>query len=294
MSVNSSSSSTISPPHPFPSNSSLITFLSSCSDSRVGNFIFIAFTITNTIILLPLSIFVLYLGHRQCCSASTSHCDFITYHMVVMEMVCLLGSICYCIGIYTDISRMMMVGSHVFFITSCGQMFYHTLTCAERYLAVVHPITFLHLTKGSGIKISNSMVWGFWLLGCAEMGLVALDTTLVIGIVYVVHLGVVSFCSFSVLKVLKHPRPGEVGGDRDQSKQRAFYTITAILGTLLLRFGGNLLCVTVYALPQMSHSDRCVALDTGYWFSLPSNLVLPLLFLHKKGELPFCKKNNKT
>lgn len=106
----------------------------------------------------------------------------------------------------------------------------------------------------------------------------------------ILSLVVVSFCNLFVLGALSRPGPGEQGGDReraDQSKQRAFYTILAILGTLVLRFAWGLFWTIVY----LSAGDSgCVMMTIDVWFNLPSSLVLPLLFVHRKGRFLFCKK----
>ncbi|GLD73491.1 uncharacterized protein AKAME5_002481600 [Lates japonicus] len=51
---------------------------------------------------------------------------------------------------------MMMVGSHVFFITSCGQMFYHTLTRAERYLSWFTPSPSYTRQRAAGSKSATA------------------------------------------------------------------------------------------------------------------------------------------
>ncbi len=106
------------------------------------------------------------------------------------------------------------------------------------------------------------------------------------GVQQAILLAVVSFCSLAVLG-LKHPGPGEGGGNRErdaQSKQRAFNTIMAIMGTLLLWFGGCLVCTAIYSLLLRSSSNQCVVIVSSFWFSLPSSQVLPLLFRHRAGK----------
>lgn len=282
------------------SSSSIVKFdyyFSNCFGSRTSNFIFTAFTITNILLLLPLFVIILHLGHqrwRQQRSASASDSDFITYHMVVMEMIYSIGSIFYCIGAYVDLRKMMMAASHVVFITYCGQILFHTLTCVEHYLAVIHPITFMHLRKASGVRIRNITIGSIWLLSFAEMCILALNQVNYVILLYfgqqALSLIIISFCSFAVIRVLKRPGPGDGGGDRDrvdQSKKRAFNTIMAILLTLLVRFGGNMVCAGIYC--SKSISDRCMVIYSGFWFCLPSSLVSPLLLLHRAGKLPGCR-----
>lgn len=224
-----------------------------------------------------------------------THCEIITYHMAVMEICNILGSVIFCVGHFTDEAWLKVVGSYVFFVTSCGQMMFHVLTCVERYLAVVHPVTYLQLRQGGGLWLRNATIWAAWLLNLAKMGLLALDSTDIVVTLYLSEeafsLVVIFLCSLSVLGVLKRPRPGEASGDRkrvDPSKRRAFCTITAVMGPLMLRFGGSVVCAALYSLLELETSERCGLVESSTWFSLPSSVVLPLLFLHRAGKLPCC------
>eukprot|EP00064_Thunnus_orientalis_P023959 superscaffoldBa00009649_g24223 len=213
MSVNSSNSS--HPPHP--SSLSLYNILRKCINSTAGSLSITTFTITSILFLLPLCIFILYLGHqrwRQQRSGTTiSHSDLFTYHMVISELMNILGFTLTCCAVFTDLPEMMMPGLYLSYINISAQMFFHILTCVERYLAVVHPVTYLGLRKARGIRIRNITIGCVWLLCFVTTG------------------------------------PGE--GDRSrqqvhQSKLRAFYTIMAILGVLLLRFSQNILTTVLF------------------------------------------------
>ncbi|KAJ4918612.1 hypothetical protein JOQ06_027846 [Pogonophryne albipinna] len=176
---------------------------------------------------------ITYLGLRQgrgskkprSSSSATSHSDHFTYHSIFMQLNEFLGIALFFTGGFIGLRKMFDLGIALLIVPSVGKALFHLLTCVERYLAVVHPITYLGLRQGGGVRIRNLSI------GCV---------------------------CISVLYVLKRPGPGEVGGNRkrvDQSKQRAFYTIMAITGVILL-----------------------------------SSLMLPLLFLHRAGKLQCCKQ----
>ncbi|KAI9524359.1 hypothetical protein NQZ68_018096 [Dissostichus eleginoides] len=213
-----------------------------CLISRPGSLIFTSFHIASNLLILPICIFALYLGFQRwrqqsSTSSTTSHSDIFTFHMVLMELVDYIGSTLRIYAWY-------------------GRAYFHVLTCVERYLAVVHPVTYLSLKGQRGVRIRNICI------------------------------------GMSVLCVLIRPRPGEQGGDRtivDQSKRRAFYTIVAILGVLLFRSCGNMALVVL----NVFNEGICVMVVSESWFTLPSSLVLPLLFLHRAGKLSCCKKNTK-
>ncbi|KAL3046053.1 hypothetical protein OYC64_004126 [Pagothenia borchgrevinki] len=237
-----------------------------CLISRPGSLIFLSFYITITLLILPICIFVLYLGlqrwrQQSSTSSTTSHSDIFTFHMVLIELLGFLGFTLCVYAVYVKNYKMLSVGFVVSFFTWYVQNSFHILTCVERYLAVVHPVTYLNLKGQRGVRIRNICIGCVWLLSFA-MSYLPDDFSLVFDLgLMIFSMIVVSFFSLSVLCILIRPGPGEQGGDRtivDQSKRRAFFTIVAILGVLLV-----------------------------------SSLVLPLLFLHRVGKLACCKNNNK-
>lgn len=297
MSVNSSS--TTAPP--FPSLEKMYLVLLNCINCTTGTFNVTTYTITGILVVFPICLFVLCLGLQRWRhprhSMAISHTDFFTYHIVIVELMCIMGFSLMCGGIYANVPPMMTVGVYLFYMTSCGQVSFHILTSMERYLAVVHPITYLNLKKANGIIVRNITTSCSWLSCIAMTGFPSIKGRVPMIIVFfvftVVPLTVVSFCSLSVLCVLMRPGPGEGVGCRqqmDQSKLKAFHTMVAILGVLMIRFGGTTVTITLYALSQMGEMGICIVWWSAVWFSLPSILVLPVLFLQRAGKLPRCNK----
>ena len=301
MSVNSSSSSNASLPPP-----SLYSVFHECCSSRAGAVHVTAMTITSILLLLPLYIYIIYLGFKrwrqQRSNMTTSHSDVFTYHVVVVELMSVSGFTLICCSVHTDLSQMMMMmGFYFFFINLFGQMFIHVLTCVERYLAVVHPVTYLSLKQERGVRIRDITICCAWLLCATLTSVLYIGDQVIFALIFfcsiTVVLIVVSFCSLSVLCVLIRPGPGEGGGGRQQvnkSKLRAFYTIMAILGVLLLRFGVNMISTVTYVTPLLGDDGSCTLWLFGNWVCLPSSLVLPLLFLQRAGKLLCCKNKNKS
>ncbi|XP_034531922.1 uncharacterized protein LOC117807007 isoform X1 [Notolabrus celidotus] len=297
MSVNSSSFSNAS------HISNRRSFL--CFDSPDGTFAFLTFATANFLLLLPLSILVIHVGFQRwtlqrstSSTRVTSHTDVFTYHMVAMEFFTLLGSGLYCVADFLRNEQIMIAGFYLFSIILPGQTNFHCMTCIERYVAVVHPITYLGLRKTSGVRIRNISIGCVWLLSVGWMHVTYIHlpylAVIPLFLFYTVSLLVISFCSLSVLWALRHPSPGDRSGDRvrvDQSKQRAFHTIMAIMGVLLLKFSGHLICLVIYRSTVAVGRDPCFVLKSSFWLSLPSSLVLPLLFLQRAGKLTCCKNN---
>jgi len=304
------SSSSLSPPpdeRPNPSQNSVSGNMSSvdlslmydCIGNKVGDAIASAFMYTKFLASVPLSILVLHVGHRrwrrQRSFRTTSHVDILTYNAAVFQLIYALAVFLFLCSDYTGVSALMGVGFYLGGLSFLGEILIHILTCAERYLAVVHPVTYLGLRQPGGVRIRNVSIGCVWLLCCVSLGVTSQYVPGVPYIPYLILLAassvVISFCSVSVLCVLMRRRPGAVGGDReraDKSKKKAFITITAILGVLLVFCLGMLAGVAVQHWNLLNYSDSCVVLMSTYWFSLPSSLVLPLLFMLRAKELPCC------
>uniref|UniRef100_A0A096LQK9 G-protein coupled receptors family 1 profile domain-containing protein n=1 Tax=Poecilia formosa TaxID=48698 RepID=A0A096LQK9_POEFO len=292
MLVNDSSSNASVPALPPDNSSSGVSF--HCHTTAPSSFIFIAIDINIIVLMLPLSIFILHYGvqqwlqRRSASAAAISHSDCFTYHMVVMELLGVFGYILNLAGICRGDVYIIRIGDFFTSLTWFGQVFFHSLTCLERYLAVVHPIVYLRLKNERGIRIRNVSIACAWALSVAgvENLFTIMDSCLLITAIVIV-----SFCSLSVLCVLIRPGPGDQSSDNekvDQLKKRAFYTIMAILGVLVLRFTWGLTRSIFY----MSKANYyCLVMTSCFWFYLPSSLVLPLLFLHRTGKLMCCKKN---
>ncbi|CAJ1048261.1 hypothetical protein L3Q82_003767 [Xyrichtys novacula] len=289
MSVNSSLSS---------SNGSLSTF--SC-----GSLVFLSYipTVMTMTILLPVSITVLYLGLQQwrrsvSSPSSVSVSDFFTYNLAVMELIGLFG---YFMKIATSHIRLQALSSVAVLATIFpwnGQMIFPILTSVDRYLAVVHPITYLRQKQRRGVCVRNLCTVFVWISCCAGVGFLPLlyqsYALLPSVIMMAVFLFALIFCSVSVLRVLIRPGPGEASADRvqiHQSKRRAFNTILIIFGVLLLRFGGTMVCNLLLASSVVTKGEWCLVGVFSALVSLPSSLVLPLLFLHREGKLPGCRRS---
>lgn len=294
MSVNSSSSSNGSIPAPQPSflhdfdmfGCFYITTGSSSSS-------IIVYTVVNDIVLLPLFTLVLYMLARrwwQQPRRMMSHSDVLTGQIMVAELIGIVAITLIFCGSVSGRKATMLTGINAFIAYQFIAVSLYVLTCVERYMAVVHPTTYVGLRKEKGSRIRNAGVCWAWLLSFIEGGIAIYfkpSLSICSTAVTTLNLVVVSFCSLSVLRVLYRPRPGAEGGSRqvDAFKLRAFYTIFVVLGVLLLRYGFHIFATAIISLSGIDEYSVCVFWMSGFWFSLPSRLVAPLLFLHREGKL---------
>ncbi|KAF6720745.1 hypothetical protein FQA47_022107 [Oryzias melastigma] len=264
-----------------------------CSTSQARFFITVGFAAVKALLLLPLSILVLHLGlqrwRQQRSFNSVSHSDVFTYHLAAMELFWAPGLVCYLCGDHFRNATAAYAGLLAFSVTFYGEFFFHSFTCVDRYLAVVHPIIYLRLKNVAGIRIRNISIASVWLF-CLVIMRFETDVSGNNAIVFMLSslgafLMVVTFCNFSVLCALIRPGPGEGVIKIDPLKQRAFNTITAISCVLWLWFVALIVTSALSQSPLLSEDVGCILLAVASWFNLPASLVSPLLYLHRTRKV---------
>lgn len=276
-------------------NSSVISLYLACQKSIGSKTTVTMFSLFSTFLLSPIYLLILWLGFRRwrCQRTKMSHTDFFTYNMMILEIFCVLGSVLYTFSLYINRLIIFRLGMVLFYTTLPTQTLFHVLTSMERYLAVVHPITYVHLRESLGVRIRNISTVCVWLLGFGWTEAIPWYSPWHSTIFFFSLLGlcvvVIFFCCLSVLQSLTRSRSGELDKGKeqtDQAKLKAFHMISAITGALLLRIGGVSIYLGLSELTSMDPEDLCALMDSGMWLMVPSSLVLPLLFLHREGKLP--------
>lgn len=257
----------------------------------------------SSVFFLPLLLLVFFVGYRQwkkrrlvSSLLTASHSDILTFHMAVLETISLFGILLYILSSYAKRPLFVIVAMYILSMIAPGRMLFHLFTSVDHYLAVVHPVHYRRLKQAGGVRIRNISIGCVWLL-CFGL-LVMLQTydrlyTQLTFVLLSISLVFVTFCSISVLIVLIRPGPGDEGrkrGQVDQTKQRAFKAIMMILGAQVLNFLGDLIVQVLFS-TRLS-VDPIFVMWCVSWLSVPSMLVLPLLFLHRAGKLPSCKHGN--
>ncbi|XP_027893192.1 uncharacterized protein LOC114156859 [Xiphophorus couchianus] len=265
-----------SDPSPF-SSSGVLIYLA-CQNSTGNKATNTMYSLLSIFLLLPLYILILRRGFqrwRRC--LKLSHTDF----MIVLR------SVLNTFSLYINSFITFMLGLYLFSITLLTQTLFHVLTSLERHLAVVHAVTYMRLRESFGLRVRNFSTGRVWLLGFGWAGVTAWYSPTFPTTPFFSFLGLcvsaMMFYCLSVLRTLTESKPGK--RQTDQSKQKAFHMIVIITGALLLRVGSLSLCLGLTELVPMERGDLCAAMDSGMWLTVPSSLVLPLLFLHSARTL---------
>lgn len=271
-----------------------------CYTSKDGVAKFTIFAATKCFLTFPPCVFILHMAlqkwwwqqQQHCSSAAAvrSTADVLTYHIVAMTLFGIFGTLAICCGIHVINYSVITLGFCCWSFAWYGEISFHTLTCMDRYLAIVHPIKYLKLKRGGGVFIRNISIVCAWLFCTFKtvmneslktpLALLAFDHTLV--------LLIASFCSFSVFCVLVRPTPGKQKRDgNDRTKQRAFVIIMTSLWILILRICWNFVVFIFVLSPERL---ECATIYLGIWVTSLSSLVTPLLFLNRAGKFTCWKK----
>lgn len=282
------------------SNHVQLPFSIDCMRTKHGSIIFSVFFITNIFLLLPFCIVIFYLGVRRwqqqratsLASAMKSPLDVLHNHFAVIELLIVLSQLgCFC-GIHSN-EVILQWSYYVLGFCWIGETSFQILVCLERYLAVVHPLTFMRLRGETGHRIRITVLFSVWLLCAGSIPLVVTETFFsYVSMSYVLFSFIVeALCSLCVLRSLVRSGPGEPVQGRekvDRSKHMALYSILAIFGCQSLKVFSYVLWFSSNA----STADQCYVIFSEIWMTIPSHLVLPLLILQKAGMLKCCRHSS--
>ncbi|XP_019718769.1 uncharacterized protein LOC109511868 [Hippocampus comes] len=254
------------------------------------------------LLTLPLFFNVLYIAYRQTrrrrsaaafpssSGPAVSHSDMFTFHMAAMDVIGALASLLRLYGLLANKYKVIAYAFYIFYFMWYGEVMFHSLTCLDRYLAAVHPITYMGLRQGWALKLRSVVIASVWLISSISTYLAYVQYSSIVAIVFLtLILIVIAFCSLSVLCVLIRKGPGSQSASRmDPNKRRAFKSILIILTVLLLRYTWSL-TTSVYGVIVSFNHVYCLFAVVELVAWVPGTLVLPVLFLYKRWT---CSKHS--
>ncbi|KAJ0006110.1 hypothetical protein NQD34_013383, partial [Periophthalmus magnuspinnatus] len=196
-------------------NFSIFQYFNICYQLPNTNYQAIAFNVVTVPSVLPVCVYILYLGVQQWWSrAKMSHTDFFTYNMAFIQLIGILGSCLLSGNQLFGNSQITTIGIFMLLVNSSSVLIFQIITCLERYLAVVYPIKYLNMKSQTWGLIRN-LSCGFVWFQCILQSIVLsnssdFDAYFSISLIHLaLSILVVLFCNLRVLYVLMRPGPGE-------------------------------------------------------------------------------------
>ncbi|XP_056587657.1 G-protein coupled receptor 4-like [Triplophysa dalaica] len=170
-----------------------------------------------------------------------------------------------------------------------GRPLFQCLICVERYLAVVHPVTFLKYKPLRYRLMCSAVTWimsfGSCLCSMFILNLSAYDNFIwFISVQLIVFLSIQFFCCLAVLRALKQSGPGERGREREENhmKRKAFYLILITTVSMLIAYIPSIFVGLFILLAEQFLPEPFL---TGFVCFVLAGYVHPVLYFHRTGKL---------
>ncbi|ROL52087.1 Proteinase-activated receptor 3 [Anabarilius grahami] len=170
-----------------------------------------------------------------------------------------------------------------------GRPLFQSCICVERYIGVLHPVTFLKFKPMKYRIVISITGWILTICLCilVSVNVIGLYNLLLPGFLF--FFSIKLFTCLMVLKALLRPGPGDDikkrnGVNRD--KLKAFWIIVMVLVSSVLTYGPSTISLVLYYFIDWERFlwswsiSMCLGLMSGF--------VQPILYLKRVGKLPFC------
>ncbi|XP_051734687.1 uracil nucleotide/cysteinyl leukotriene receptor-like [Ctenopharyngodon idella] len=215
--------------------------------------------------------------------------EFLNLNLSVCEIGNSLNGLIFALSYYffsLSILKAFLLG-----LTFTGRPLFQCLISVERYLAVVHPVTFLKFKPLRYRVICCTVAWIMILGSCFvcmfTFALENFEHTLFLTMNFLLFLFIQLFCLVAVLRALKQSGPGERGRGREEEnniKRRAFYLILITTVSMTIIYVPYIVIGVVTFLRQQIINSLWF---TGLICYVLGGFVQPVLYLRRAGKLLF-------
>ncbi|XP_048023155.1 C-C chemokine receptor type 8-like [Megalobrama amblycephala] len=240
----------------------------------------------NLFFSLPANSYIIWLIITRTLSGVAS--DFFILNLSVCELGICLNGLVFILSRW--ISSLEIIDVFLMGLTFTGRPLFQCLMCVERYLAVVHPVTFLKYKPLRYRVICCTAIWFISLGSClvcmynlasdkirAHGWFLTMQLTLIISIQL--------FCLVAVLRALKQSGPGERGREREEEnhmKRRAFHLILVTTVSMIILY----FPIAITGISVILTADNSPTVwFTSFTCFILAGFVQPVLYLHRTGKL---------
>ncbi|XP_050948637.1 hydroxycarboxylic acid receptor 2-like [Labeo rohita] len=178
----------------------------------------------------------------------------------------------------------------LFGLTTTGRPLFQCLMCVERYLAVVHPVTFLKYKPLRYRVICSTVAWIITLGSCLYclFNMVSCNFYLFVywfAMQSLIFFCIQSFCLVAVLRALKQSGPGEKKKEEENHmKRRAFYLILLTTVSMIITYLPYIITALYFILSQHYVQE---AFTVAFVCYILAGFVQPVLYLNRVRKC-FC------
>ncbi len=267
-------------------NNSTVNFTTSVDSSiiRLVDILYISMYSISFLFGLPTHSYVLWLIIRGSGSGFVS--EFFILNLSVCEICnCLQSLIC----IFDIFISLKHFASFLSGLAITGRPLFQCLICVERYLAVVHPVTFLKYKPLRYRVICCTAAWLIIIGSCLCCTFILISFSMVqyvwfISIQFLLFFFTQLFCLVAVLRALKQSGPGEKKREEENhTKRRAFYLILITTVITIIQYSPFTVTGFFVILTQKSFLDVWCPAFVCY---VLAGFVQPIYYLQRARKRP--------
>ncbi|KAM7368955.1 hypothetical protein PAMP_013255 [Pampus punctatissimus] len=244
----------------------------------------------NMFLGIPANIMVLWLIQKNKGDSSTS--DIFIFHLAILDVLfCLIPPIELVNIIIINSSATRHVMLFFYGIKDSSPLFLSCI-CLDRYMAVVHPITFTELKDRQHRVVLAIVVWVFTLAyACIKSVGNINNFNKVFTVMILAAFAFMVFCNIAILLVLRQSGPGR--DEMHPVKKRAFKMVLIILAIIVFNYFAP---VALFPFEKYFSPDvfRCYIHYIAFGLMDFSSSIQPMLYLSKEKLTWSCCQSSKA
>ncbi|XP_072564657.1 hydroxycarboxylic acid receptor 2-like, partial [Paramormyrops kingsleyae] len=255
-----------------------VTIFKQCEHMPAIILFYLGLQFVNMFLGIPANLMVLWLLHKNKMDSSTS--DIFIWHLAVLDTL-------FCFIPPLELSAIMYLTSsspwyvlRFFYGIKDSSPFFLSCICLDRYMAVVHPITFAALKDRRHRSVCAAVVWVLTLAyAAAKCAGIIVKFEKAFTVMILATFAVMLFCNISILFTLRHSGP--VRDVMHPFKKKAFKMVLIILTIIIFNY---LPPVALFPFQEYFSHDvfHCYIHYLAFGFMDISSTIQPMLYLSKE------------
>ncbi|KAJ8347006.1 hypothetical protein SKAU_G00284070 [Synaphobranchus kaupii] len=261
-----------------------ITVYEECEDMPEVLIFYLALQFINMFLGIPANLMVLWLLHKNKGDSSTS--DIFIFHLAILDtFFCLIPPLELANIVFLTTSSTWYVLRFFYGVKDSSPLFLSCI-CMDRYMAVLHPITFTELKDRSHRKVCGVVVWLVTLVYAAAKCVGNIPNfEKAFTIMILAAFAFMLFCNVAILHALRQSGPGR--DEMHPVKKKAFKMVLIILAIIVFNYFPP---VALFPFQEYFSPDvfRCYIHYIAFGFMDISSSIQPALYLSREIPRVLC------